>query len=90
MPQPLRPLRTWLSEVEQRPLTRRNHAGAILAMLTCPCHLGVALALTSGTALGGWLAAQQAWLYALLAVAFAAGLIALFRRDSGACDRCQS
>jgi cytochrome c biogenesis protein CcdA len=81
--------RTWMTALERRPLTRRNHLGAFVAMLTCPCHLGVALALTSGTAIGGWLAAQRAWLYALLTLAFAAGLVALFRRDSSACDRCQ-
>jgi len=81
-------LRARLAALERRPLSRRNHLGALIAMLTCPCHLGVLLALTSGTALGGWLATQRAWLYALLTVAFAAGLVALFRRDRSACDRC--
>ena len=83
-------VRGWVDAAGQRPLTGRNHAGAIVAMLTCPCHLGVAIALTSGTALGGWLAMERAWLYAILTVAFALGLVMLFRRDSQACDRCDN
>jgi cytochrome c biogenesis protein CcdA len=83
-------VRGWVDAAGQRPLTRRNHAGAMIAMLTCPCHLGVAIALTSGTALGGWLVTERAWLAALLTVAFAFGLMTLFRRDSQACDRCDN
>lgn len=81
--------KSWLSEVERRPLTRRNRLGALVAILTCPCHLGVTVALLSGTAVGGWLAAEQAWLYVLLTAAFVGGLVILFRRDASACDRCR-
>ena len=83
-------VRGWVDAAGRRPLTRRNHAGAMIAMLTCPCHLGVAIALTSGTALGGWLATERGWLYAFLTVAFAFGLMTLFRRDSQDCDRCDN
>ena len=82
-------VREWLARVEQRPLTGRNRLGALIAILTCPCHVGVAIILLSGTAVGGWLAARQEWLYVLFALAFAGGLVVLFRRDPNACDRCQ-
>ena len=81
--------REWLSAVERRPVTRRNRFGALLAILTCPCHLGVAIILLSGTAVGGWLAAQGAWLYVPFAAAFVGGLVILFRRDRDDCDRCR-
>lgn len=76
-------------ELEHRPVTRRNRAGAWLAILTCPCHVGVAIILTSGTAVGGWLAAQGAWLYAAFTGAFALGLWLLFRRDT-TCVQCEA
>jgi hypothetical protein len=81
-------IRQWIAEVERRPVSRRNRAGALLAILTCPCHVGVATILLGGTAVGGWLAAQQAWLYLLFAVLFVGGLALLFRRDATGCDRC--
>ena len=81
-------VRTGLRKLEERPLTRRNRTGALLAMLTCPCHGAAVLVLTSGTALGGSLAAHSGWLYGTLAAGFVAGLWLLFRRDPAACDRC--
>lgn len=77
----------WLTRVN-RPLTRRNRSGAILAILTCPCHLGVAVILLSGTALGGWLAAERAWLYVVMTALFVAGLVVFFRPDP-TCKRCE-
>ena len=79
--------RAWLSRIEARPLTRRNRLGALVAILTCPCHLGVAIVLLSGTAVGGWLASQRAWLYVLFTAAFATGLVVLFRRVPKTCER---
>jgi hypothetical protein len=76
---------SWLTRVN-RPLSRRNRAGAIMAMLTCPCHIGVATILLSGTAVGGWLAAERAWMYALFAALFAIGLAIFFRPDRDACE----
>ena len=61
---------------------------ALVAILTCPCHVGVAIILLSGTAVGGWLAAQRAWLYVLFTFLFVGGLLLLFRRDPADCDRC--
>lgn len=77
-----------LRALEERPLTRRNRRGALIAMLTCPCHGAAVLILTSGTAFGGVLAAYSGWLYGALAVAFVTGLWLLFRRDPAACERC--
>jgi hypothetical protein len=79
----------WIAEVERRPVSRRNRLGALLAILTCPCHVGVAIILLSGTAVGGWLVAQRAWLYVLFTLLFVGGLVLLFRRDDAACDRCR-
>jgi len=81
-------MRRWIAEVERRPVSRRNRLGALLAILTCPCHIGVAIILLSGTAVGGWLAAQRAWLYVLFTLLFVGGLVLLFRRGDAACDRC--
>jgi cytochrome c biogenesis protein CcdA len=81
--------RAWLSDIEKRPVSRRNRLGALLAVLTCPCHLGVAVVLLSGTAVGGWLAAQKAWLYLVFTAAFVTGLVVLFRRDPNDCDSCR-
>ena len=74
----------WLTRVN-RPLSRRNRAGAVVAILTCPCHVGVATILLSGTAIGGWLAAERAWLYALFTALFAIGLAIFFRPEREVC-----
>jgi hypothetical protein len=74
----------WIARIN-RPLSRRNRAGAIVAMLTCPCHVGVATILLSGTAVGGWLAAQRAWMYVLFTALFAVGLAIFVRPDREAC-----
>jgi hypothetical protein len=79
----------WMAQIEKRPVTRRNRQGALLAILTCPCHVGVASILLSGTAIGGWLVAQRAWLYVLFTTAFVVGLVLLFRPDASDCDRCR-
>jgi hypothetical protein len=76
----------WVTRIN-RPLSRRNRAGAMLAMLTCPCHVGVAMILLSGTAVGGWLAAERAWMYALFTLLFAAGLAVFLRSDRDVCER---
>ena len=74
----------WVARIN-RPLSRRNRAGAIVAMLTCPCHVGVATVLLSGTAVGGWLAAQRAWMYVLFTALFAVGLAIFVRPDREVC-----
>jgi MFS family permease len=82
-------IRQWIAEVERRPVSRRNRLGALLAILTCPCHVGVAAILLSGTAVGGWLAAGRSWLYLLFTLLFVTGLVLLFRRDPADCERCR-
>jgi hypothetical protein len=74
----------WLARLD-RPLSRQNRAGAIVAMLTCPCHIGVATILLSGTAVGGFLAAERAWMYAIFTALFAVGLAIFLRRDPEVC-----
>ena len=74
----------WLMRIN-RPLSRRNRLGAIVAMLTCPCHVGVATILLSGTAIGGWLVAERAWMYALFTALFAIGLAIFFRPEREVC-----
>jgi hypothetical protein len=74
----------WLTRID-RPLSRRNRTGAILAMLTCPCHVGVATILLSGTAVGGFLAAERAWMYALFTAFFVVGVAIFVRADREAC-----
>ena len=63
-------IRQWIANVERRPVSRSNRLGALVAILTCPCHVGVAIILLSGTAIGGWLASQRAWLYMLFTILF--------------------
>ena len=57
----------------RRSLSRRNRAGAWLAILTCPCHGALVLYLLAGTAFGSALFAYRGWMYAALAVAFVRG-----------------
>lgn len=73
------------SDIATRPLTRRNKAGAWLAMLTCPCHGVAILYLGLGTVWGATLFAYREWLFGALGLAFAAGLWLLFRRGANAC-----
>ena len=82
-------IRRWIANVERRPVSRSNRLGALVAILTCPCHVGVAIILLSGTAVGGWLASQRAWLYTLFTILFVGGLVLLFRRDPADCNRCR-
>lgn len=80
--------RAWLTDLEQRPVTRTNRLGVWLAIATCPCHAGWLIVLTTGTTLGAPLAAWGTWLYAVFGVAFVTSLWLLFRRDPSNCARC--
>ena len=71
-------------------MTGRNRAGALLAILTCPCHAVMLVFLLAGTAVGSWLAAIQAYLYLVFTVAFMVGIWLMFRRSATACDIPQS
>lgn len=76
-------MRTWLRTflAPGPPLGRRNHVGAWIALLTCPCHLAPILLLTSGTALGGALYTHRQAATCVLGALFVVGLVLLFRRD---------
>lgn len=63
------------------PLSRRNHLGAWIALLTCPCHLGPILLVTAGTGFGASLYAHRHLASGVLAAIFVLGLVLLFRRD---------
>jgi hypothetical protein len=76
-------MRTWFRAflAPGRPLGRRNHVGAWIALLTCPCHLAPILLLTSGTALGGALYVHRQAAACVLGGLFVFGLVLLFRRN---------
>jgi hypothetical protein len=81
--------RAWLSDLERRPVTRRNRVGVWLAILTCPCHAGWLIVLTGGSALGAALADWGPWLYGAFAAAFLGSLYLAFGRDRNACAQCR-
>ena len=70
----------------RREMTPRNKAGAILAVLTCPCHIVAVVFLFAGSALGTWLAAVRGYLIAIFALAFLFGVYLMVRPDPNACD----
>ena len=67
-------------------MTARNKAGAILAILTCPCHVVMLVFVLAGTAAGAWLAAIREWLYLVFTLLFLTGLWLMFRPHRRACD----
>jgi hypothetical protein len=68
-----------LKQAMNRELTRRNKAGAYLAMLTCPCHITMLLFLSAGTVVGTWLGRYNSLLYAMAAGLFVFGVWTMFR-----------
>lgn len=69
-----------------REMSPRNKAGAMLAILTCPCHVLALGFVLTGTALGAWLASIRAYLVGAFALLFLAGLYFMLRPDASACD----
>ncbi|MBB4517489.1 mercury resistance protein [Paraburkholderia fungorum] len=57
----------------------RGYAAAILAVLTCPCHLPLLLVLLSGTVAGGLLSAHVGGALALFALLFLLFLVIAWR-----------
>lgn len=74
-----------------REMTPRNKAGAVLAVLTCPCHVVAVAFLFAGTAVGTWLAAVRAYIVGAFALLFLFGLYLMIRPDPKACaaDSCR-
>lgn len=56
----------------------RGYVAGIVAFIACPCHLPLTLplilALTTGTAVGGWLAANTQLIYLAATILFIGGL----------------
>jgi mercuric ion transport protein len=75
----------------RREMTPRNKAGALLAVLTCPCHIVMVVFLLAGTAVGTWLAAVRAYLILVFALLFLLGVYLMVRPDPTACatDACR-
>jgi mercuric ion transport protein len=75
----------------RREMTPRNKAGAVLAVLTCPCHVVVVAFLLAGTAVGTWLAAVRAYLIMVFALLFLVGVYLMIRPGVKACatDACR-
>ena len=76
------------------PLRKSQHIGALLAMLTCPCHAVPLLFLLGGTATGAWLARHFTALIGALAVVFLFSLWLLFwpawKRRNASCAACDA
>lgn len=81
-----------LREALMRQMSRQNKVGAILVMLTCPCHAVMLLFVLGGTAVGTWLAAVRAYLYLAFTLAFLFGLWLMIRRTVAPCaeDACRT
>lgn len=65
----------------RREMTGRNKAGALLAILTCPCHVVMLGFVLTGTAVGTWLLAVRAYLILGFTLLFLVGLWLMVRPD---------
>lgn len=75
-------------------LRKSQHAGALLAILTCPCHAVPLVFLLSGTAAGAWLSQHFPVLVGALAGAFLFSLWLLFwpawKKRNDTCSTCST
>jgi hypothetical protein len=75
--------------------TMKGFAAGMVALVACPCHLPltlpVLLVLTSGTAVGGWLAANQWLVWLSSIVLFFGGLVLMLRwmKPAGTGAQCE-
>jgi len=74
-----------LREALFREMSPQNKIGALLVMLTCPCHAVMLVFVLGGTAIGTWLAAVRAYLYLAFTLAFLFGLWLMVRRTMKPC-----
>ena len=65
----------------RRGMTRQNKLGALLAVLTCPCHVVMLGFLLTGTAIGTWLLAVRSYLLFAFSLLFLLGLWLMMRPD---------
>jgi len=69
----------------RREMTPRNKAGALLVMLTCPCHAVMLTFVLAGTAVGSWLVAVRSYVLLVFTLLFLVGLWIMIRPDPKAC-----
>ena len=74
-----------LREALFREMSRQNKIGAIVVMLSCPCHAVMLTFVLAGTAVGSWLVAVRAYLYLAFTLAFLVGLWLMIRRTMTPC-----
>ncbi len=65
-------------ESDGRPAVKRYLLAGV-AVLTCPCHVPILIAVLSGTAAGAWLADHTLPAVAILAIVFVLSLSAALR-----------
>jgi mercuric ion transport protein len=67
---------------------RRGHVYAVLALVTCPCHLPILAVLLSGSAVGAFLNDHFAMAITIFSLLFVCSLVAAVRalRVKQACD----
>lgn len=70
-----------LSQTLRRQMSGRNKMGALLAILTCPCHVVMLGFVLAGTAVGTWLLAVRAYLLLGFTLFFLFGLWLMVRPD---------
>ncbi len=79
--EPYRIAMTSLRRLLRREMGGRNKLGALLAVLTCPCHVVMLGFVLTGTAVGTWLLAVRAYLLLLFTLLFLVGLWLMVRPD---------
>jgi len=71
---------------------RRGRLWILVAVVLCPCHLPLTLALLGGTMFGGLLTARQGWTFVGFGIAYVVALVVAFaqlrRARRGDCDTC--
>jgi hypothetical protein len=65
----------------RREMSGRNKLGALLAVLTCPCHVVMLGFILAGSAIGTWLLAVRAYLILGFTLLFLFGLWLMVRPD---------
>lgn len=60
--------------------TIKNGLLTAVALVTCPCHLPLLLALLAGTSAGAWVARYQGPVFGVMAAVFAVSVYLLMRR----------
>ena len=70
-----------VSRALRREMSGRNKMGALLAILTCPCHVVMLGFVLTGSAVGTWLVTVRAYLLLAFTLLFLFGLWLMVRPD---------